>query len=83
MISYFQGADINALDKENRSPLLLAASRSGWQTVKTLVQLGANIHLKDSNQQNILHLIVIRGGNIEEFAEKVRKVRKKLLLRIK
>lgn len=62
------------MDKENRSPLLLAASRSGWRTVKTLVQLGADIYLKDSSQRNILHVIVTRGGNIEEFAETVRKV---------
>lgn len=42
--------------------------------MKTLVQLGADIHLKDSNQRNILHMIVTRGGNIEEFAETVRQV---------
>lgn len=53
---------------------MLAASRSGWKTMKTLVQLGADIHLKDSNQRNILHMIVTRGGNIEEFAETVRQV---------
>lgn len=52
----------------------MAASRSGWETVKILVQLGANIHLKDANQRNILHLIVTKGGNIEEFAENVRQV---------
>jgi len=34
IVSYLvaEGADINALDKEHRSPLLLAASRSGWKT---------------------------------------------------
>jgi transient receptor potential cation channel subfamily A member 1 len=31
-----EGADINALDKESRSPLLLAASRGGWRTVGQL-----------------------------------------------
>lgn len=32
-----EGSIIDPLDKENRSPLLLAATRSGWKTVQTLV----------------------------------------------
>lgn len=32
-----EGSEINPLDKERRSPLLLAASRSGWRTVHKLV----------------------------------------------
>lgn len=32
-----QGSDINPLDKERRSPLLLAAARSAWRTVDSLV----------------------------------------------
>lgn len=34
-----EGSDINPLDKERRSPLLLAASRAGWRTVHTLVNI--------------------------------------------
>ncbi|CAB3379362.1 Hypothetical predicted protein [Cloeon dipterum] len=66
-----EGADMNVVDKERRSPLLLAASKSGWRTVKTLTQFGANIHLKDSSLRNVLHLIVMNGGNLEEFASLV------------
>jgi len=71
-----QGADINPLDKERRSPLLLASSRGGWRTVQTLIRLGANIHLKDVNSRNVLHLVVMNGGRLEEFADQVIKVRK-------
>lgn len=39
IVSYLvsKGADLNPLDKEKRSPLLLAASRAGWRTVQVLV----------------------------------------------
>lgn len=66
-----EGADINPLDKERRSPLLLAASRAGWRTVHTLIRLGANIYLKDVNHRNVLHLVVMNGGRLEEFANEV------------
>uniref|UniRef100_A0A1B0CK24 Transient receptor potential cation channel subfamily A member 1 n=3 Tax=Lutzomyia longipalpis TaxID=7200 RepID=A0A1B0CK24_LUTLO len=67
------GADINALDKEHRSPLLLSASRAGWRTVHTLIRLGANISLKDANNRNVLHLVIMNGGRLEEFAMEVSK----------
>lgn len=70
----FQGADVNPLDKEKRSPLLLAGSRGGWKTVLTLIRLKANIRLKDSNDRNVLHLVVMNGGRLTEFAEEVCKV---------
>ncbi|XP_035438092.2 transient receptor potential cation channel subfamily A member 1 isoform X8 [Spodoptera frugiperda] len=63
-----EGSDINPLDKERRSPLLLAASRAGWRTVQTLIRLGADIELKDINSRNVLHLVVMNGGRLEEFA---------------
>lgn len=68
-----EGADINALDREIRSPLLLAASRSGWKTVHTLIRLGAQISLKDINSRNVLHLVIINGGRLDEFAREVSK----------
>jgi len=70
----FQGAEVNALDKENRSPLLLAASRAGWKTVVTLIRLRANILLKDVNLRNVLTLVVMNGGRIEDFSDEVVKV---------
>ncbi|XP_025200863.1 transient receptor potential cation channel subfamily A member 1 isoform X3 [Melanaphis sacchari] len=66
-----EGADINALDKESRSPLLLAASRSGWRTVASLIRLGADIQVKDSSKRNILHLVVMYGGRLDEFAHEI------------
>jgi transient receptor potential cation channel subfamily A member 1 len=69
-----QGADMNMVDKERRSPLLLAASKSGWRTVKTLIEFGANIQLKDTSARNVLHLLVMNGGNLEEFASLVVRV---------
>lgn len=68
-----EGADINALDKEHRSPLLLAASRGGWKTVHTLIRLGADISVKDVNHRNVLHLVIMNGGRLEEFAQEVSK----------
>ncbi|EDS35491.1 ANKTM1 [Culex quinquefasciatus] len=66
-----EGADLNALDQENRSPLLLAASRGGWRTVMVLIRLGANISLKDANCRNVIHLIITNGGHLDEFAHEV------------
>lgn len=76
IVSYLanEGADINALDKEKRSPLLLAASRGGWRTVHVLIRLGANIYLKDVNHRNVLHLVIMNGGRLEDFAKEVCKV---------
>ncbi|CAB3226223.1 unnamed protein product [Arctia plantaginis] len=64
----YEGSDINPLDKERRSPMLLAASRAGWRTVDTLIRLGADIELKDINSRNVLHLVVMNGGRLEDFA---------------
>jgi hypothetical protein len=38
--------------------------------------LGADILLKDSNNRNVLHLIVMNGGRLEEFAQQVYQVSK-------
>ncbi|XP_048509555.1 transient receptor potential cation channel subfamily A member 1 isoform X2 [Athalia rosae] len=74
-----EGADVNALDKEKRSPLLLASARGGWRTVHSLIRLGADIHVKDVNHRNVLHLIVMNGGRLEDFAQEVSKSKVSLL----
>lgn len=51
-----EGSDINPLDKERRSPLLLAASRAGWRTVQTLVRITLCVFLQ--LRQSIVTLIV-------------------------
>jgi len=64
-----EGADIDPLDKEKRSPLLLAASRSAWRTVNVLMRLGADVYLADSNSRNVLHLLVMNGGRLDDLDE--------------
>ncbi|XP_028033887.1 transient receptor potential cation channel subfamily A member 1 [Bombyx mandarina] len=77
-----EGSDINPLDKERRSPLLLAASRAGWRTVHTLIRLGADIQLKDINSRNVLHLVVMNGGRLEDFAASCKDHCEKSLLQL-
>uniref|UniRef100_A0A182PV41 Uncharacterized protein n=2 Tax=Cellia TaxID=44534 RepID=A0A182PV41_9DIPT len=75
-----EGADINAMDKEKRSPLLLSSSRAGWRTVMTLIRLGANISLKDANSRNVLHLVIMNGGCLDEFAKEVCRTQSEIYL---
>ncbi|XP_077302598.1 transient receptor potential cation channel subfamily A member 1-like isoform X1 [Arctopsyche grandis] len=64
-----EGSSIDPLDKENRSPLLLAATRAGWKTVLTLIRLNANVNLKDMNSRNVLHFVIMNGGPLEDFSD--------------
>lgn len=32
------------------------------------IQLGADVELKDVNNRNVLHLVVMNGGRLEDFA---------------
>lgn len=75
-----EGADVNALDKESRSPLLLAATRGGWKTVHIMIRLGADIRIKDVNHRNVLHLVIMNGGRLDEFAAVVSKTQSKAML---
>nr|QLH02044.1 TRPA1 [Agasicles hygrophila] len=62
-----EGADINAMDKERRSPMLLAASRGAWKTAQLLIRLDADVTITDINRRNLLHLVVMNGGRLERF----------------
>ncbi|XP_076335183.1 transient receptor potential cation channel A1 [Tachypleus tridentatus] len=62
-----EGADINAVDKEGRTVLLLAAARSAWKVTKVLLQSGAEMGTKDNMNRNILHHIVLAGGSLDDF----------------
>ncbi|XP_050360802.1 transient receptor potential cation channel subfamily A member 1 [Nymphalis io] len=77
-----QGSDLNPLDKERRSPLLLAASRAGWRTVHVLIRLGADVELKDVNNRNVLHLVVMNGGRLEDFAATCRNLCETSLMKL-
>ena len=62
-----QGADLECKDNDGQTPLLLAAAKCSWSVVNTLVKLGASIDVKDSNNRNILHLIIRGGGQPAKF----------------
>lgn len=36
-----------------------------------LVKMGASLHLRDVTHRNLLHLIIINGGRLEEFAKEI------------
>ena len=60
---------MNVVDKEGRSPLLLAGARTAWKTVLGLIELGSNVSLRDKFNRNIFHHIVLSGGNLDKFTE--------------
>jgi ankyrin repeat protein len=57
------GAFIDSIDAEKRSPMLLAASRNCINMVCYLLSNGSNIKLKDAKMRNLLHLIIIQEMN--------------------
>ncbi|XP_077019326.1 transient receptor potential cation channel subfamily A member 1 [Tamandua tetradactyla] len=52
------GADINSIDSEGRSPLLLATASASWNIVNLLLSKGAQVDIKDHLGRNFLHLTV-------------------------
>ena len=50
----FRGARINRHDKDNFSPLLIAASNGHAATIKTLLQKGARLYDVDKNDKTAL-----------------------------
>ena len=47
-------------DKEKATPLLLAAQNGGFDTVKCLIRLGANLKATDSSNKNIAHIAALQ-----------------------
>uniref|UniRef100_A0A8C9DLT3 Transient receptor potential cation channel subfamily A member 1 n=1 Tax=Prolemur simus TaxID=1328070 RepID=A0A8C9DLT3_PROSS len=52
------GADINSIDSEGRSPLILATVSASWNVVNLLLSKGARVDIKDHYGRNFLHLTV-------------------------
>ncbi|XP_012518560.1 PREDICTED: transient receptor potential cation channel subfamily A member 1 [Propithecus coquereli] len=52
------GADINSIDCEGRSPLILATASASWNIVNLLLSKGARVDIKDHYGRNFLHLTV-------------------------
>ncbi|XP_006015374.1 transient receptor potential cation channel subfamily A member 1 [Alligator sinensis] len=63
------GANINSIDTEGRSPLLLATSCASWKIVNLLLSKGANVSLKDQLGRNFLHLTVLQPGGLQHLNE--------------
>ncbi|BET33542.1 MULTISPECIES: ankyrin repeat domain-containing protein [Wolbachia] len=55
------GADINAKDKNERTPLHAAAEHSSTKAVKVLIEAGADINAKDKNERTPLHIAAVKG----------------------
>ena len=47
------GADVNAPDESNRTPLLLSASKGSYETMEALIQNGAHVNYCDTNDPKI------------------------------
>lgn len=62
-----QGSDLESKDQEGQTPLLLAAAKSAWSAVNSLIKRGADINVRDHNNRNILHLIIRGGGQPAKF----------------
>nr|BBD96140.1 transient receptor potential ankyrin 1 [Ambystoma mexicanum] len=61
------GANMDSLDNESRSPLLLAVTCSAWKTVNLLLSKGANVTIKDQCGRNFLHLTVLQPGGFKHL----------------
>ena len=57
-----QGADINFKSHNGFTAILIAASRKAWKCVSILLGQGSDPKVKDSEGRNILHLIILGGG---------------------
>ncbi|XP_076043693.1 transient receptor potential cation channel subfamily A member 1-like [Oratosquilla oratoria] len=62
-----EGASVNLVDKEHRTPLLLAASQKGWRAVEVLLKHGADPSIRDTQDKNIFHVVIVNGGSITEI----------------
>ncbi|XP_063155461.1 transient receptor potential cation channel subfamily A member 1 [Candoia aspera] len=70
-----KGANINNVDNEGRTPLLLATSCASWKIVNLLVSKGANLEIKDHLGRNFLHLTVLHPGGLQHLNEEFLKMK--------
>lgn len=62
-----KGADINCQDKEGWSPLHFAAQESSVAAIRTLLECGAKVDLKDSNGNTALFRAVFNSKGAGEI----------------
>jgi transient receptor potential cation channel subfamily A member 1 len=63
-----EGAEIEAVDKNDHTPLLIAASKVAKKCAMLLVERGANVCHKDKDGRNFIHLAVLSGVKPECLA---------------
>ncbi|XP_021365013.1 transient receptor potential cation channel subfamily A member 1-like isoform X2 [Mizuhopecten yessoensis] len=74
-----QGAEIDAQDSQDRTPLLIAASKGCWKTVQCLIENNVSLAKTDRENRNFLHLAIKFGGRLNEFGVELLKDVKTLL----
>ena len=62
-----QGTELDNRDNNGRTPLLLAASKQGWSTVKLFISKGADMAIKDLQNRNFLHLATLHGAKLQDL----------------
>ena len=61
------GADINALRKDNVTPLMVASINGNVDQITFLIKRGANVHLQDKNGDTALHHAAHNMNNSSEI----------------
>lgn len=64
-----QGAPVDMVDREHRSPLLLAAAQGGWRSVEILLAQGADPGIRDTSEKNLLHVVIMNGGSLSNLLQ--------------
>jgi hypothetical protein len=59
-----EGADMNALDEQGRTPLMLAVQADQDEIVRLLLFLGADTTIKDQNEKTALEIAQDKGYNV-------------------
>lgn len=58
---------MDMVDREHRSPLLLAAAQGGWRSVEVLLAQGADPGIRDTSDKNLLHVVIMNGGSLNNL----------------
>uniref|UniRef100_A0A8C5AQX5 Ion transport domain-containing protein n=1 Tax=Gadus morhua TaxID=8049 RepID=A0A8C5AQX5_GADMO len=65
------GGDVERMDCNGNSPLLLATSCGSWRTVALLLAKGANMAVRDRSGCNFLHLAILQRKGLKNLSEDV------------
>ncbi|XP_058971642.1 transient receptor potential cation channel subfamily A member 1 isoform X2 [Pocillopora verrucosa] len=75
VISYLLKQDmdqINATDHERRTPVMLAAQCNCFETAKVLLEHGANVDVRDSENKTVLHYAIGSSDIVKEILKDVK-----------